>query len=63
MKLVTEHLGEIILAIAGVALIVGLILAFRQPIGDFFADVIDNLTNMGGSGGNLWDVNSSFSAT
>ena len=62
MKLVTEHLGEIILAIAGVALIVGLILAFRQPIGDFFSDIIGKLTDVG-EGSNLWSVDSTFTAT
>ncbi len=53
MKLVTEHLGEIILAIAGVALIVGLILTFKGPISTFFNDIFGKLTQVGNND-KLW---------
>ena len=54
MKLVAEHLGEIILAVAGVALVVGVILCFSDPIGDFFKDIIDQLTAVATDSNGIW---------
>ena len=43
MKTIMNHLAEIILAIAGVTLLVGVILCFATPIGNFFETTIDKL--------------------
>lgn len=47
MKLISEHLGEIIVALAGVALLVTAIVLFEAPIGDFFDGIISKLTGIG----------------
>ena len=52
MKLVAEHLGEIILAVAGVALVVGVILTFGDEVTQFFTDIIGKLTQVGT--GDIW---------
>ena len=54
MKLVAEHLGEIILAVAGVALVVGVILCFGDVVGDFFASIIGKLSEVGTSDTGIW---------
>ena len=54
MKLVAEHLGEIILAVAGVALVVGVVLAFAEPIGDFFSEIIGKLSTVGTNDSGIW---------
>ena len=54
MKLVAEHLGEIILAVAGVALIVGVVLCFADPIGDFFDEIIGKLTTIATDDAGIW---------
>lgn len=43
MKKVSEHLGQIIVAMAGVLLFISLVVGFRAPIGDFFGDIISTL--------------------
>ena len=47
MKLISEHLGEIIVALAGVALLIAAITLFKAPIGDFFESIITKLTSIG----------------
>lgn len=47
MKLISEHLGEIIVALAGVALLIAAITLFKAPIGDFFESIISKLTSIG----------------
>lgn len=47
MKLISEHLGEIIVALAGVALLIAAIALFKAPIGDFFENITTKLTNIG----------------
>ena len=54
MKLVAEHLGEIILAVAGVALVVGVVLAFADPIGDFFSEIIGKLSTVATDDAGIW---------
>ena len=56
MKLVAEHLGEIILAVAGVALVVGVILAFADPIGDFFVSILDKLEGVATDDSGIWST-------
>ena len=58
MKLVAEHLGEIILAVAGVALVVGVILAFSEPIGDFFMAIIEKLETVATDSNGIWAAGS-----
>jgi hypothetical protein len=41
MKTVSEHLGEIVLGVLGVALIVGLLVVSRTQAHGFFADIVD----------------------
>ena len=47
MKKISEHLGEIIVALAGICLIVMLVVTFRAPIGGFFTNTINKLTGIG----------------
>lgn len=47
MKKISEHLGEIIVALAGVALLIAAITLFKAPIGNFFANIVDNETLLG----------------
>ena len=47
MKLISEHLGEIIVALAGVALLIAAITLFKAPIGTFFESIITKLTEIG----------------
>ncbi|MBQ8245787.1 MAG: hypothetical protein IJZ42_01505 [Lachnospiraceae bacterium] len=54
MKLVAEHLGEIILAVAGVALVVGVILAFDSTVGDFFSAILDKLEGVATDDTGIW---------
>ena len=54
MKLVAEHLGEIILAIAGVALVVGVILAFESTIGEFFSSILSKLEGVATDDTGIW---------
>lgn len=54
MKLVAEHLGEIILAIAGIALLVGVILAFEPVIGQFFENIVEQLNAV--ANGDIWSA-------
>ena len=56
MKLVAEHLGEIILAVAGVALVVGVILAFAEPIGDFFVAILGKLEGVATDDSGIWST-------
>lgn len=54
MKLVAEHLGEIILAVAGVALLVGVILCFGDTIGDFFMSILNKLNAVAVDSTGIW---------
>lgn len=56
MKLVAEHLGEIILAVAGVALVVGVVVAFADPIGSFFEEIIGKLSSLATDSTGIWAV-------
>ena len=47
MKLISEHLGEIIVALAGVALLVTAIVFFKADIGNFFENIVSKLTGIG----------------
>lgn len=47
MKLISEHLGEIIVALAGVALLVAAIALFDGQVGNFFAKITESLTSLG----------------
>ena len=49
MKLIAEHLGEIIVALAGVALLVLACTVFKAPISDFFEGIVEKLTASGNS--------------
>lgn len=49
MKLISEHLGEIIVALAGVALLVSVVVFFQAPISEFFSNIIETLTSKGES--------------
>lgn len=53
MKLISEHLGEIIVALAGVALLVMAVTLFRTDISDFFNAITTKLTSIGN---NVLDV-------
>lgn len=47
MKLISEHLGEIIVALAGVALLVAAVILFKTDIADFFESIVDSITGIG----------------
>jgi len=49
MKKISEHLGEIIVAVACIALFISTITLYRAPIGDFFAGISGNLGSVGSS--------------
>lgn len=49
MKLISEHLGEIIVAIAGVALLISCVVLFKGNISDFFENIVTTLTDKGQS--------------
>lgn len=49
MKLIAEHLGEIIVAIAGVALLISAIVFFQADISEFFENIVSTLTDKGQS--------------
>ena len=60
MKLISEHLGEIIVALAGVALLVAACVVFKTEIGGFFSSIVDKLTGIGNNvldGINVSDMN------
>ena len=47
MKLISEHLGEIIVALAGVALLISAITLFDAELSTFFTSIITKLTSLG----------------
>ena len=47
MKLISEHLGEIIVALAGVALLITAIVFFKAELGEFFSNIVSKLTGIG----------------
>lgn len=47
MKKISEHLGELIVALAGVLLLVSVIVYFNAPIGDFFHRIIHKEVTVG----------------
>ena len=47
MKLISEHLGEIIVALAGVALLIAACVVFKAEIGEFFSNIVEKLTGIG----------------
>ena len=49
MKLISEHLGEIIVALAGVALLISAIVFFQADISEFFSNIVSTLTEKGQS--------------
>lgn len=56
MKLISEHLGEIIVALAGVALLISAIVLFKAPVGDFFTSITEKLTSVGNKVLNTFDT-------
>lgn len=65
MKKISEHLGQIIAALAAIALLIGTVAVFRVPIGNFFNSITGRETAVGDSllagmdGINLSDLESS----
>lgn len=49
MKLIAEHLGEIIVAIAGIALLISAVVFFQADISEFFEKIVSTLTDKGQS--------------
>ena len=47
MKLISEHLGEIIVALVGVALLIGAIIIFKPQLEEFFTNIVEKLTTVG----------------
>lgn len=47
MKKISEHLGEIIVALAGVALLIAAITLFKAPIGDFYSNIVKSELDVG----------------
>ena len=47
MKLISEHLGQIIAALAAVALLITSVVFFKAPIGDFFDNTVSKMTGIG----------------
>lgn len=47
MKLISEHLGEIIVALCGVAILIGAVTFFKPQLADFFSGIIEKLTALG----------------
>ncbi|MBQ8245851.1 MAG: hypothetical protein IJZ42_01845 [Lachnospiraceae bacterium] len=54
MKTISQHLGQIILAVAAVALIIGVVLTFGTPVHNFMDGVMDKLYDVGN--GPIWNV-------
>ncbi|MBQ8248083.1 MAG: hypothetical protein IJZ42_13225 [Lachnospiraceae bacterium] len=54
MKTISQHLGQIILAVAAVALIIGVVLTFGSPVHNFMDGVMDKLYEVGN--GPIWNV-------
>ena len=49
MKLISEHLGEIIVVLAGVALLISAVVFFKADISAFFEGIVSTLTTKGQS--------------
>ena len=49
MKLISEHLGEIIVVLAGVALLISAVVFFKADISEFFDNIVATLTEKGQS--------------
>lgn len=47
MKKISQHLGEIIVALACVALLISAIALFKAPVGDFFDNIIAKEASVG----------------
>lgn len=47
MKLISEHLGEIIVALVGVALLIGAVVVFEDPLKNFFTNILNTLQGLG----------------
>lgn len=47
MKKISEHLGEIIVALACIALLISAITVFSAPVSDFFSSIVSKETAMG----------------
>ena len=43
MKMIVEHLAEILITVAAIALLIGAVLALATPAGDFFSGVFSKL--------------------
>ena len=44
MKKISEHLGQIVVALAGVALLVAAVVVFKAPVGEFYHSMLDKET-------------------
>lgn len=49
MKKISEHLGEVIVAIACAAMLISIVAVYRVPVGDFFAGLTTNIGSVSGS--------------
>ena len=47
MKLITEHAGDILTVIVGIALLIGIIWLLKTPINNFFTAMVTSLQNLG----------------
>lgn len=47
MKLIGEHLGQIIAALAAVAILITSVVFFKEPIGGFFGNIVEKETTIG----------------
>lgn len=47
MKKIAEHLGEIIIGLAGVALLISAVTLFSAPVGDFFNGIVEKEVALG----------------
>ena len=47
MKKISEHLGEIIVALACVALLISAVTVFAAPVGDFFGSIVTKEVALG----------------
>ena len=48
MKKISEHLGQIIIALAGVALLIAACVVFKEPIGEFYNSIVGKEVSVAG---------------
>ena len=47
MKLITEHAGDILTVIVGIALLIGIIWLLKEPISGYFTSMVESLKTLG----------------